>query len=254
MLSGAFVRPRLMRISDTVSAIGAKFVHTKAKPGSALKSLRLAKGWTLGEVSRRTGLPVSTLSKVENDKMSLSYDKLARISKGLNIDIGQLFSLDNPPPLSLVTGRRSINRAGEGRLIETETYTSTYLATDLLNKRFVPLHVEVHARSPTDFSEMIRHSGEEYAFVTEGVVELHTDLYAPVRLNAGDSIYFDSGMGHVYVSVSEGPCRLISICSGEESQIMASVGAPKEASVGPAEYIAPPRVIRRAGQRRADEN
>ena len=56
-------------------------MNTKAKPGSVLKSLRLANGWTLSEVSRRTGLPVSTLSKVENDKMSLSYDKLARISR-----------------------------------------------------------------------------------------------------------------------------------------------------------------------------
>ncbi len=229
-------------------------MHTKAKPGSVLKSLRLARHWTLAEVSRRTGLPVSTLSKVENDKMSLSYDKLARISKGLDIDIGQLFSLDNAPPLSLVTGRRSVNRAGEGWLIETETYASAYLATDLLNKRFVPIYVEVHARSPSEFSEMIRHAGEEYTFVIEGAVELHTDLYAPVRLNAGDSIYFDSGMGHVYVSVGEGPCRLISICSGEESQIIAPVGPAKETASAPAEDTPSLRVVRQAGRRRADES
>lgn len=229
-------------------------MHTKAKPGSVLKSLRLARGWTLAEVSRRTGLPVSTLSKVENDKMSLSYDKLARISKGLDIDIGELFSLDIAPPLSLVTGRRSINRAGEGRLIETDTYASTYLATDLLNKRFVPIYVEVHARSPSEFSEMIRHPGEEYTFVIGGAVELHTDLYAPVRLDVGDSIYFDSGMGHVYVSVGEGPCRLISICSGEESQIMASIGLAKETASAPAQDTPSLRVVRRAGRRRADES
>ena len=227
-------------------------MHTKAKPGSVLKALRLAKGWTLAEVSARTGLPVSTLSKVENDKMSLSYDKLARISKGLNIDIGQLFSPENAPPLSLVTGRRSVNRAGEGRLIETETYASTYLATDLLNKRFVPLYVEVHARSPADFGEMIRHPGEEYTFILEGAVEVHTDLYAPLRLDAGDSIYFDSGMGHIYVSVGDGPCRLISICSGEESQIMAAVGPAKEPA--PAEDKPPLRVVRQAGRRREDDS
>src|SRR5437764_12542810 len=97
-------------------------VHTKAKPGSVLKSLRLANGWTLAEVSRRTGLPVSTLSKVENDKMSLSYDKLARISRGLEIDIGVLFSTEVTAPVSVVTGRRSITRAGEGRPTETERY------------------------------------------------------------------------------------------------------------------------------------
>jgi transcriptional regulator with XRE-family HTH domain len=197
-------------------------VNTKAKPGSVLKGLRLANGWTLAEVSRRTGLPVSTLSKVENDKMSLSYDKLARISRGLEIDIGQLFSAESVPPLSLVTGRRSITRAGDGRLIDTETYESIYPATDLLNKRFVPIVVEVRARSVSEFSEMIRHAGEEYTYVIEGTVELHTDLYAPVTLEVGDSIYFDSGMGHIYLSAGPGPCRVLSICSGDESQLIAA--------------------------------
>ena len=191
-----------------------------AKPGAALKRLRLANGWTLTEVSQKTGLPVSTLSKVENDKMSLSYDKLARISRGLNIDIGVLFS-ETAAPVALATGRRSITRAGQGREIETDTYGHLYPATDLLNKRFVPIIAEIRARALTDFPEMIRHSGEEYTFVLEGVVEFHTDLYAPVRLETGDSIYFDSGMGHVYLRANEGVCRVLTICSGDESQLIA---------------------------------
>jgi transcriptional regulator with XRE-family HTH domain len=177
----------------------------------------------LTEVSLRTGLPVSTLSKIENDKMSLSYDKLARISRGLEIDIGLLFSSESAaPPVSLLTGRRSITRAGEGRVIETETYGHVYPATDLLNKRFVPIIAEVRARSLSEFPEMIRHAGEEYTFVLEGTVQLHTELYAPVTLEVGDSIYFDSGMGHVYLSAGPGHCRVLSICSGEESQLIAA--------------------------------
>ena len=199
-------------------------MNTKAKPGAVLKSLRLANGWTLTEVSGRTGLPVSTLSKIENDKMSLSYDKLARISRGLDIDIGLLFSTKPAEPaLSLATGRRSITRAGEGRAIETETYGHIYPATDLLNKRFVPILADVRARSLAEFPEMIRHPGEEYTYVLEGTVQLHTELYAPVTLEVGDSIYFDSGMGHVYLSVGEGPCRVLSICSGEESQLIEAI-------------------------------
>jgi mannose-6-phosphate isomerase-like protein (cupin superfamily) len=149
---------------------------------------------------------------------------LARISRGLEIDIGLLFSSEATPPISLATGRRSIVRAGEGRVIETDTYVTTYCATDLLNKRFVPLIAEIHARSKSDFAEMIRHPGEEYAFVLEGTVELQTDLYAPVTLEAGDSIYFDSGMGHIYLNVGEGRCRVLSICSGDESQLIAASG------------------------------
>jgi transcriptional regulator with XRE-family HTH domain len=234
-------------------------VNTKAKPGSVLKSLRLANGWTLSEVSQRTGLPVSTLSKVENDKMSLSYDKLARISRGLEIDIGVLFSSEAAAPLSLVTGRRSITRAGEGRLIETDPYEHIYPATDLLNKRFVPIVVEVRARSLSEFSELIRHPGEEYTFVLEGTVELHTDLYAPVTLEIGDSIYFDSGMGHVYLSAGPGPCRVLSICSGEESQLIAALaqespaagGEPTDRPLKPAKSTKTLKAFKPAGRRRA---
>ena len=186
--------------------------------------------------------------------MSLSYDKLARISRGLEIDIGVLFSSEAAAPLSLVTGRRSITRAGEGRLIDTEPYEHVYPATDLLNKRFVPIVVEVRARSLSEFSELIRHPGEEYTFVLEGTVELHTDLYAPVTLEVGDSIYFDSGMGHVYLSAGPGPCRVLSICSGEESQLIAALAHDMPAT-GAESNDAPPvktiKALKPAGRRRA---
>ena len=229
-------------------------MKTTAKPGAMLKALRLRKGWTLAEVSRRTGLPVSTLSKVENDKMSLSYDKLARISTGLEVDIGMLFAQDPPPTsLALVTGRRSITRAGDGRVIETHAYGHLYPATELLNKRFVPIVAEVRARTLAEFGEMIRHPGEEYAYVLEGAVDLHTDLYAPVRLETGDSIYFDSGMGHAYLAAAPGVCRVLSICSGEESHLIAALGqdavaAPKGEGEGAAR---PAPSITKAGRRRA---
>ena len=39
----------------------------------------------------------------------------------------------------------------------------------------------------------------------EGEVEFHTELYAPLTLHAGDSIYFDSEMGHAYLKASDAP-------------------------------------------------
>src|SRR4029077_11171733 len=93
-----------------------------ARPGAALKALRMQRGWTLAEVSKRTELPVSTLSKIENDRMSLSYDKLARISAGLGVDISQLFTPQLAGPPGTVSGRRSVTLAGQGQIIETENY------------------------------------------------------------------------------------------------------------------------------------
>jgi len=197
--------------------------RVSARPGAALKALRMQRGWTLAEVSKRTELPVSTLSKIENDRMSLSYDKLARISAGLGVDISQLFTPQIAGPPGALNGRRSVTLAGQGQIIETENYGHIYPAADFLNKRFVPVIAELHARTLEEFGEMVRHSGEEYAYILDGSVKFHSELYAPLTLRKGDSIYFDSGMGHAYLAAESGPCRVLSICSGPESQLMEAV-------------------------------
>src|SRR4051812_11187453 len=90
-----------------------------ARPGAALRALRIQRGWTLAEVSKRTDLPISTLSKIENDRISLTYDKLARISTGLGVDISQLFvPYAVGAPGGVVNGRRSITLARQGQVIE----------------------------------------------------------------------------------------------------------------------------------------
>jgi hypothetical protein len=143
----------------------------------------------------------------------------------LNVDISRLFSGDAEEMQSAVNGRRSITRAGSGRAIETKNYGHLYPAADLLNKRIIPIVAELRARTLEEFGELVSHPGEEYAFVIEGEVDLHTSLYTVVHLKAGDSIYFDSGMGHAYLAAGTGPCKVLSICSGPETHLLAAVGA-----------------------------
>lgn len=196
---------------------------TVGELGKSLRVLRKQRGMTLSEASALAGLPVSTLSKIENNRMSVSYDKMLRIARALDVDIGQLFSSEptvSPATGSSPGGRRSITRAGSGYAIETPNYAHLYPASDLLNKRIVPIIAEIRARSLAAFGELIRHSGEEYAYVLEGAVDLHTDLYAPLRLETGDSIYFDSGMGHAYIAAGEGPCKVLSICSSDMQHLL----------------------------------
>jgi mannose-6-phosphate isomerase-like protein (cupin superfamily)/DNA-binding Xre family transcriptional regulator len=203
----------------------------QARPGERLKALRQRKGWRLADVAQKTGFPVSTLSKIETGKVALTYDKIARLSKGLQVDIGVFFTEGaEPPPAAAASGRRSIVRRGDGQVIDAGNYRHRFVATDMLNKRFVPIVGESFARSIGDFGELIRHGGEEFTYVLEGTLELHSELYAPLRLEAGEAIYFDSGMAHAYVDVGETPLKLLTICSGEESQL-----APSRPRLRPAE-------------------
>src|SRR5687768_1164742 len=93
--------------------------------GLSLRDIRKQRDLTLAQASERSGLPVSTLSKIENNRMSLSYDKLLRICQALEIDIAQLFAGDSvisAPTGAVPSGRRSITRRGEGYAIETANY------------------------------------------------------------------------------------------------------------------------------------
>lgn len=201
----------------------AELMEGTGNPGMALRQIRTENDWTLAQVSKRVGLPVSTLSKVETGKMSLSYDKLLRISRGLNIDIARLFMENARIPVSQFTGRRSITRANEGPRIRTSTYTYVYPAVELLRKSLNPMIIDVQVRSIDDFGELMRHPGEEFALVLEGTVDFYCDLYAPARLEKGDSIYFDGAMGHGYVAVSEEPCRILSICSARDEDLKSAL-------------------------------
>lgn len=202
--------------------------EASGQPGAAIRAFRQRLGLTLKEVSARTGLAISTLSKLEMGRASLSFEKLIKISQGLGVEVSELLgSIRHPATpsatLARATGRRVIQRAGEGLLVETPPYQHTFLADELLNRRMVPILATVHARSIdeviAEFGDLIRHPGEEFALVVEGEVEFHSQLYAPVRLKVGDSIYFDSSMGHGYVNVGDGRCTVISVCTGDDPHL-----------------------------------
>jgi len=190
-----------------------------ATPGATIRALRLDKGLTLAQVSERTGLAISTLSKLEKGHVSLSYDKLMLISKALAVDMASLVDpkAQAPRASGIAAGRRIVHRAGEGQLVETHSYRQSYLATELLNKQMTPIFVELRARTldefKAEFGDLIRHPGEEFAWVLEGEVDFHSEVYAPLRLRVGDSVYFDSEMGHAYLKAADGPCRLIATCA-----------------------------------------
>lgn len=184
-----------------------------AEPGAALRAFRRKQGWTLAEVSRRTGLPVSTLSRIETDQISPTYDQLSKLSLGLSVDMAQLLSGEMEDTRPVQTARRSVNRAGEGQILDTSMQSLRYLSVDLTNKQFAPIIGEIKAHSLEEAGEFHRHAGEEFIFVVTGELELHSESYAPLRLRPGDSVYFDSGMAHAYVAVGKERCKILSICT-----------------------------------------
>lgn len=177
--------------------------------GERIKQLRRTEKLTLAELSERSGVAVSTLSKIENGQTTGSVDTIFKIARGLRVLFDNLFDLSAP---SQTNGRRLVTKKEQAVCVETEHFDYEVHAAGLVSKRMLPLVMTVKARTPPPPEDWSTHPGEEYVLVLSGAVDLHTEHYAPVRLEAGESAYFDSLMKHCYVAIGEEPPRLISVC------------------------------------------
>lgn len=178
--------------------------------GTKLRQMRQQKGWTLDEMSARSGLAKSTLSKIENDKLSPSFEVIQKLTTGLDIDVPQLFVESSHHEAG---GRRSITLAGAGKPHPTPTYEHELLNTDLTSKRMVPFKTVVKARSFDEYGDWVRHAGEEFLYVLSGSLVFYSEYYEPVMLDAGDSIYYDCGMGHALITTSEEDAEALWVCA-----------------------------------------
>jgi transcriptional regulator with XRE-family HTH domain len=191
--------------------------------GSLLRGLRKRNGWTLAEMSAQTDIPVSTLSKVEHDRLTLTYDKLLQISQRLNIRMSELFADPATQVDAAVTARRSLGDLEDAVRVNTKNYDYFYLCPELRRKRMVPVYTRIRAKSAEEFGELVRHSGEEFIYVLQGKVKVHTEFYDPVLLHTGESIYIDSNMGHAYVTEKCDEAIVLAVCSSADDDLMESL-------------------------------
>lgn len=192
--------------------------------GQLLRKLRARHGWTLKEMSERSGIPVSTLSKVEHDRLTLTYDKLLQLSQRLRIRMSELFAEPAEPDEAPVTARRSIGQLERAVRVTTPNYDYHYVCTELRRKRMIPIITTIRAKSLAEFGDLVRHSGEEYVYVLKGRIEVHTEHYDPVLLGEGESIYIDSSMGHAYLAAPGcDEATTIGVCSSADEDLMSSL-------------------------------
>lgn len=175
-----------------------------------LSDLRKAKGWTLAEVSRRTGVAISTLSKIENGQTQPAYSVMTRLAAGIEIDFVDLLGGSARPRFS--GAARAITRAGQGAHFRTDMGLYEALGSDLAAKSLQPMLIHIPPRSAGTPSVRSAHRGEEFVYVLDGAVVFEMSPYAPVVLDTGDSVYFDGAMDHGFHAVGPQSGRILSVC------------------------------------------
>jgi transcriptional regulator with XRE-family HTH domain len=180
--------------------------------GGRVHTLRTSAKLTLKDLSVRSRISVSALSKIENGQLSPTYEKIVGLAQGLDVDVATLFAA---PYSGSVTGRRSITRKGRGISYDTRNYAYEILCADLTQKRMIPLLARIKEREVRSFGPLLSHDGEEVFYVLEGRVILHSEFYEPTELKAGDCVYFDSRMRHGCVARGVEDALIFWVCTSD---------------------------------------
>jgi len=175
--------------------------------GARLREIRKLRRLTLQALSQRSGVALSTLSKMELGQVSASYEKLAAVARALEIDIAQLFGPTAEPtgaaPIAVRTTLEGAPRYDAG------SYDLRMFATTFPGKRMTPAWGRIEARSLDEFQDFVRHPGQEFVMVLSGSVRIAFESGEAIALKRHETAYFDSGVGHVYLSTGRGPAEVV---------------------------------------------
>ncbi len=195
--------PDLLGEPPTAAANGQR-----GELGDMIRRLRETRRWTLAEASRRCGLSLSTISRIENNQLSLTFGNLVKLATGFGIDVADLF---HPDLTDANSNSWTLTRHGEGQRHDSETYAASYLCSDYNMRRMVPVINTVKARSLEQFGPLLAHPGQEFLYVLEDAIDLVLADTGTFRLRAGDSFYFNSNIPHALISVGAGEARVLSV-------------------------------------------
>ena len=154
--------------------------------GERIREIRQKKGLTLQDLSRKTRISISMLSKIEKCQTLPPISTYANIASALEAPLGDLIlNGENQDEVSLV-------KAGERPLVSAGSYRASPLAYRMRNKKMEPFIF--HYPESEKFSEF-RHQNEELIFIIEGAIEFkYRDKI--VVLEEGDCIYLKPYVPH----------------------------------------------------------
>lgn len=209
--------------------------------GKRLRTARKAFGWTLAQLAELSGVSITTISRAERGQLALGYENFAALGRALQMDMNAMFAGEGVKPAQL--DGPVVTRSGKGVVYRGLSFAYEFLGTAAAGKKMSPVVGTVHARrihGPEDFA---RHDGEEFAYVLVGEMDVHFENGDVVHLARGDSIYFDSRIGHAYVSVSRQLAKIVGVTSTESSFMQRARDGERRMADTPAAAAAPTRKV-----------
>jgi transcriptional regulator with XRE-family HTH domain len=193
--------------SEIATDVASQHVVRPLNIGARLSALRQARSWTLQQASVETGVSASAISKIERNELSPTVSTLQRLARGYSVDVTDL--LNGQEGQRSLAGRRSVTRANAGRPYSSNSCDNFILCGDLLDKRMTPIRTRVTARSTSEYDFWPASDSEIFLTVLRGVMVVHSEIYAPLTLQPGDSLYYDASSPHVWTTEGDEDAEVI---------------------------------------------
>ncbi len=165
--------------------------------GQKIKKVRTEKSITLDNIANETGFSIDHLKKIESGKITPPVGALLQISRALKIDSGLLLKEE---PSSLKDRIKAYTK-------RTENYAYMTLTPGAENKHLKAFRVTIDALQE-HIGVGYHHEGEEFVYVLSGKIEITVGEHVN-KLEAGDSLHFNSGIQHNLRNSGETTAELI---------------------------------------------
>jgi transcriptional regulator with XRE-family HTH domain len=167
-----------------------------------LRALRIESGLTLDALAARSGFTKGYLSRIETGGKAPPIASLARIARALGQSLSYFFLDDVTSAATRADDARvSVVHKWERKPVSRGATAFGYDYVSLAHKRATKLMDPFVFTFPAsvDADQYFQHAGEEFIYVLSGHVAFEVvlnDVKHTYKLEAGDSIYFDSDLPH----------------------------------------------------------
>lgn len=179
--------------------------------GEKIKQIRELKKVSLDELAERSGMEITLVQKIEQDRNIPSLAPLIKIARALGVRLGTfLDDSDRYGPVVVRSGEYHKGVRFTSQSSETREHLNFYsLAFDKAGRNMEPFIVDIEPGLQSDYM-LSSHEGEEFIYVLEGAIEINygKEIY---KLTKGDSIYLDSIVLHNVHSGNNQPSRILAV-------------------------------------------
>jgi transcriptional regulator with XRE-family HTH domain len=193
------------RVAPSAKATVADDAHPGVELGRQLRAVRRRRGYSLSDVSERTGLSVSWLSRVERGRIDISFNRLMTLTGYYGVSVADLVgAVDQPGP-------HILRRADWHPMMSASEGFDVIMLASGRHKRMLP--TITFYRPGVAREDFVVANREQFMFVLEGAVLLEFDDGASYAFNRGDSAYYGGLRPHRLTAKGKKPAVILAVAT-----------------------------------------